>query len=114
MDAVDLPGLGGDGVGDLTGVGSVVHQQQLDVLLVAEEELSESIRQHVTSLFSRAITNLGESLVASELSTDSGINTVGSSPRSLYTSVRGRKQGFLRRLSCTYRKRSGWGGSSAS
>ena len=83
MGAVDLPGLGGDGVGDLTGVGSVVHQQQLDVILVAEEELSDSIRQHVTSLFSRAITNLGESLVASELSTDSGINTVGSSPRSL-------------------------------
>jgi hypothetical protein len=34
----------------------------------------------VTSLFSRAITNLGESLVASELTTDSRIDTVGSSP----------------------------------
>ena len=80
MGAVDLPGLGGDGVGDLTGVGSVVHQQQLDVLLVAEEEFSESIRQNVTGLFSRAITNGGQSLVASELTTDSGIDTVGSSP----------------------------------
>ena len=43
MGAANLPGLGGDGVGDLTGVGSVVHQQQLNVLLVAEEEFSESI-----------------------------------------------------------------------
>ena len=83
MNAANLPGLGGDGVGDLTAVGSVVHQQQLNILLVAEEEFSESIRQHMTSLFSRSITNLGQSLVASELSTDSGINTVGSSPRSL-------------------------------
>ena len=38
-----LPGLGGDSVGDLTAVESVVHQQQFDVLLVSEEELSESI-----------------------------------------------------------------------
>ena len=77
---MNLPGLGGHGVGDFTAVGSVVHQQQLNVLLVAEEEFSESIRQNVTGLSSRAITNGGHSLVASELTTDSGINTMGSSP----------------------------------
>ena len=78
--AANLPGLGGHGVGDFTAVGSVVHQQQLNVLLVAEEEFSESIRQNVTSLSSRSITNGWHSLVASELTTDSGIDTVGSSP----------------------------------
>ena len=49
----------GDVLGDFTAVGSVVHQQQLNVLLIAEEEFSESIRQNVTSLFSRTITNAG-------------------------------------------------------
>jgi hypothetical protein len=37
MGAVDLPGLGGDSVGDLTAVNSVVHEQQFDVLLVSKE-----------------------------------------------------------------------------
>jgi hypothetical protein len=32
-----LPGLGGDSVGDLTAVNSVVHEQQFDVLLVSKE-----------------------------------------------------------------------------
>jgi hypothetical protein len=79
----DLPGLGGHSRCDFTGEHSVVHQQQLEVLGVAEEKLLESICQSVASLFSRAIANGGEGLVASELSTDSAINTVGSSPRSL-------------------------------
>jgi len=79
-----LPGLSGDGVGDLSAVGSVVHQQQLDVLLIANKQFSESIRQYVASLLVRAITNGREGLVASELTTDSGINTVGGSPRGLY------------------------------
>ena len=75
-----LPGLGGDSVGNLTAVDSVVHQQEFDVLLVSQQELSEAIRQDVTGLLIRAITNGGHSLVASELTTDSGIDTVGGSP----------------------------------
>ena len=78
-----LPGLGGDGVSNLTAVDSVVHQQELNVFLVAEKQFSESIRQHVTGGFGRAITDGGHSLVTSELTTDSAINTVGSSPRGL-------------------------------
>ena len=78
-----LPGLGGDSVGDLTAVDSVVHQQEFDVLLVSQQELSEAIRQDVAGLLIRAITNGRESLVASELTTDSRIDTVGSSPRFL-------------------------------
>ena len=78
--AVNLPGLGGDSVCDLAGVGAVVHEEELNVLLVAEKQFSESIRQHVTGLSSRAITNGGHSLVASELTTDSGIDTVGGPP----------------------------------
>jgi hypothetical protein len=75
-----LPGLGGDSVGDLTAVSSIVHQQQFDVTRGSDEQLSESIRQDVAGLLIRAITNLWESLVASELTTDSRIDTVGSSP----------------------------------
>jgi hypothetical protein len=75
-----LPGLGGDGVGDLSAVGSVVHQKELEVLLIANKQLSESIRKDVTGLLVRAITNGREGLVASELTTDSRINTVRGSP----------------------------------
>ena len=75
-----LPGLCGQGVGDLSGVGSVVHQQELEVLLVADKQFSESILQHVASLSGRCITNGWHGLVASELTTDSAINTVGGSP----------------------------------
>lgn len=78
-----LPGLGGHSRGDLTSVHSVVHQQKFEVSGVSEEELLETICQSVACLFSRAIANGGEGLVASELTTDSAINTVGSSPRSL-------------------------------
>ena len=106
-----LPGAGRHGVGDLTGVDSVVHQEQLEVLLVTDKQLFESIRQHVTSLLSRTIADGGEGLVASESSTDSAINTVGESPGSL---TRGEYGLNLQALSCTYRKQSGWGASSAS
>ena len=78
-----LPGLSGDGVGNLSAVGSVVHQQELEVLFIANKQFSESIRQDVTGLLVRAITNAREGLVASELTTDSRINTVGGSPRGL-------------------------------
>lgn len=112
--AYHLPGLRGHGCCDLAGVHSVVHQQQFDVLLVAEEELSESICQRVTGLSSRAIANGGEGLVASELTTDSAINTVGGSPRFLNVRTQLRDDQYLHRLCCTCQKRSGWGDSSAS
>ena len=83
-----LPGLGRDGVGDLSAVGSIVHKEQLDVLLIANKQFSESIRQHVAGLLVRAITNGREGLVASELTTDSRINTVRGSPRGLNKSSR--------------------------
>ena len=75
-----LPGLGRDGVSDLSAVGSVVHQEELEVFLIANKQFSESIREDVTSLLVRAITNGREGLVASELTTDSRINTVRGSP----------------------------------
>ena len=79
-----LPGAGGQGVGKLTGVGPVVHQEELEILLIADEQFSESILQHVSGLFSRSITDTWEGLVASESSTDSAINTVRESPRFLW------------------------------
>jgi len=45
-----LPGLGGDGAANLSAVGSVVHKQQLDVLLTADKQFSESIGEYVASL----------------------------------------------------------------
>jgi len=78
-----LPGLGGHGRCDLAGVHSVVHEQEFEVSSVSEEKLLEAICQSVACLFSRAIANGGEGLVASVLTTDSAINTVRSSPRFL-------------------------------
>lgn len=78
-----LPGLGGHSGCDLTGVHSVVHEEELEVSSVSEEELLEAVCQSVACLFSRAIANGGEGLVASVLTTDSAINTVRSSPRFL-------------------------------
>ena len=39
-----LPGLGGEGVSELGAVSPVVHQQQLNVLNIADKQFSESIR----------------------------------------------------------------------
>ena len=78
-----LPGAGGQGVGKLAGVCPVVHEEKLEILFIADEQFSESILQHVSGLFSRSIADAWEGLVTSESSTDSAINTVGESPRSL-------------------------------
>ena len=52
-----LPGLGGDSVGDLTAVDSVVHQQEFDVLLVSQLRV-ERTRQKAVSKFDRRLHHL--------------------------------------------------------
>ena len=64
-------------------VGSVVHEQQFHVLLVANEELAEAIREEVTRLFCLLGTNLRFFLSASKSSAGEAINTTDGFPRSL-------------------------------
>jgi len=66
--------------GDLGGVLSVVHQEQLEVLDVVDDELEETVGQQVTGLLVRAITDLGHGSVALEAATHSVINTSGLAP----------------------------------
>ena len=65
---------------------SVIHEQQFNVLFIADEELSETTGEHVTRLFGLLATDLGHAHRASEAAPDSAINTSGLSPRFLYRS----------------------------
>ena len=47
---IDLPLLSRNVVGDLSSVGSVVHEEQLDVFFITNEELLESVGQQVAGL----------------------------------------------------------------
>jgi hypothetical protein len=67
-------------VGDLGGIGAVVHQQKLELLEVGDGELAETVGKKVTSLLGRSITNLGHGSLALETSADTTVNTLGLSP----------------------------------
>ena len=84
----------------LSGVGLVVHEQQLDLLDVVDDEslvagghlrkgvsidrcpMYEKIRatDHVTSLLGGTVANLGHSSPSSETPTDGAVNTLGLAP----------------------------------
>ena len=81
-----LPGLGRDALGDLTGVGTVVHEEQFNVFFVPDKELAEAGAEHVSGLLGLLAADLGLSDLASEASSHSGVNTSLLSPRSLYKS----------------------------
>ena len=49
-DNRDLPLLSRDVVGDLSSVGSVVHEEQLDVFFITNEELLESVGKNEAGL----------------------------------------------------------------
>ena len=76
----DLPGLGGDSLGDFAGVDAVVHQEQFNVFFVSDEELLEARLEHVSGLLVLLVTNLGLSNLASEASSHTGVNTSLLSP----------------------------------
>ena len=59
---------------------SVIHQQQFKVSFVSDNEGLETTFSHESSGLISSVTNLGHGLVASESSSDSVINTSGSSP----------------------------------
>ena len=79
----NLPGLGGDALGNLTGIGAVVHEEEFHVFFVSDEELLEARLELVSGLLVLLGTDLGLSNLASEASADAGVNTSLLSPGSL-------------------------------
>lgn len=71
---------GGDGVGDLSGIGSVVHEKKFKIRGIEDSELLEAVLQNVLGSAVGTITDLGHTGHASELSAQSVINTLGLSP----------------------------------
>ena len=69
-----------DVVSDFTAVGSVVHEEQFEILLISEQELSESRGEHVSGLLILLVSNDGESGQSLESTSDATINTTRGSP----------------------------------
>ena len=78
-----LPLESRDVLGNLSGVGAVVHQEEFNVFFVSDEELAEARSEHVSGLLSLLAADSGLSDLASEASPHSGVNTSLLSPRSL-------------------------------
>ena len=72
--------LHGDALGDLTGVSSVVHEQQFNVFLVSDQKLSKTAGKHVTSSLGLFLTNLGHDAPAAVATALRVVDTSGSSP----------------------------------
>lgn len=67
-------------MGDLSGVGLVVHQQELDILDVVDDEGLVAGGHHVTGLLVGAEADRGHGSVAPEPSTDTVVDTLGLAP----------------------------------
>lgn len=77
----DLDALaGGDGVADLSSVGAVVHEKELNVLGVLDEESLVAGGHHVLGLLVGAIADGGHGNVRLEASTDAGVDTLRLAP----------------------------------
>jgi hypothetical protein len=79
----NLPLGGGNALGDLSTVNSVVHEEHIDVGLVADEELLESVSEEVSSLLLLLVTDFHFLLHTSPSSSGLAINTSDSSVRFL-------------------------------
>ena len=79
----DLPFAGGDVLGNLSSVCPVIHEQQFNVLFVADQKFPEATRKHMTRLFGLLTSDLGHAHRASESASDTAINTSGLPPRFL-------------------------------
>lgn len=73
---------GGDVVGDLSSVCAVVHQQELNIVDVADKESLVAGGGHVTGLLVRAEADRRQDLLAPEPPPHAGVNTLGLSPAS--------------------------------
>jgi len=67
-------------VSDLGGVGAVVHEEELNVLSVADEESLVAGRHHVAGLLVGAEADRGHSHGAPEASANSVVDTLGLAP----------------------------------
>ena len=72
--------LGRNIVSNLSTVGGVVHHQKLEVLHIANNELVESVGEHVLGGSVRTITNVRHQSGTSEATSAASINTLGLSP----------------------------------
>ena len=72
----DSKSLGnGDTLGDLTAVGSVVHEEEFGVLLARDQEFLEAVWEHVSGLGVLLVTNFHFLLVTSHSSSHEAIDT---------------------------------------
>ena len=77
--------LGTDVLGDLAGVHSVVHEQELDVLGGADQELLEAGGQHVAGVLVLLVADLGHAHGATEAAAHGAVDTAGLPPGGLNT-----------------------------
>ena len=68
-------------MGDFSAENSVVHEEQLNIFLVADEHLLETISQEVSGFMILLVTNLWLLKLSSESSSGRAINTTNSSVR---------------------------------
>lgn len=76
-----------DVVCNLSSEALVVHQQQVDLSDVVDNELLEAVGEQVTGLLVRTVTNLGHGGLALEATPDPVIDTLGLPPCLLHTMV---------------------------
>ena len=70
-------------MGKFSSISAVIHEQQFNVLFVADQELSEAAGEEVTRIFGLLATDHWHAHSASESASDSAINTSGLPPRFL-------------------------------
>jgi hypothetical protein len=68
-------------LGDFSAESSVVHEKQLNILLIADEHLLESISQEMSCFMILLVTNLWLNQFSSKSSSGGAINTMNSSVR---------------------------------
>ena len=82
---------GGNVVGDLRAVLSVVHEEKLELGNVMDLELVKSVRETVLGLLVAAIPYVDHRDTTAELTADAAVNTAGSAPRFLREKERERR-----------------------
>ena len=65
---------------DFGAVLAVVHEEKVKILDVVHDELQETVRQQVTSLLGRAVTDVRHRRQALELTALARVNTLRASP----------------------------------
>lgn len=97
-----FPFLCGYIVSNFSTVSPVVHHQQLKFFGIVHNKFLETIRKIVAGLLIRAISNVGHQGTSLELSTYSGINTLGPPPVLLYHATKKQLENALRQIIIWY------------